>query len=143
MSALAAGAFVWSLRQRQIVDVRGKTKPMSRARLASLVGVTESTIWRIETGDQMPGVDVLEKIMNAIDGSVAEFIRLYNDAKRKTREDGEAAAIRWLEAQGMTGDDALDAIIEAARLLKEDPHKLRILRQVAEGLTVPGDEADE
>lgn len=46
---------------------------IAKAEFAKRIGVDWKTIWNIETGRQVPGTDMLNKIVTACDSTLAEF----------------------------------------------------------------------
>lgn len=82
-----------------IQALRGK---ISRARMADDIGTTENTLWRIESGKQEPGLDLLVRIMNYVNGSLDDAIRLATKPDA-TAEDGEYCAKRIREIAAEEG----------------------------------------
>ena len=59
---------------RRLKELR-EERSLSMYRLSQLSGVTQSYISRIESGDRMPTVDVLEKLCAGLNISIPEFFR--------------------------------------------------------------------
>jgi len=75
-------------------------RPMSAARLAVLLGdflgkeVNPTTVWRIESGDQRPGGDMLTALIDVLGGSFEDVRRLIRE--RGTAEDARRFAMARL-----------------------------------------------
>lgn len=80
----AVGSYIQTLRDKQSV---------SRARMAEEIGTTENTLWRIESGRQEPGISLLARILQYVQGSLQEVTNLAAKADA-TAEDGRRAAER-------------------------------------------------
>lgn len=49
-------------------------KGLTQKELGELVGVSSSTLWRIETGKQIPKVDILLKLAEILEVSAEELL---------------------------------------------------------------------
>lgn len=78
-------AYLRRLRERQKI---------SRAKLASTVGTTENTIWRVETNLQEPGGVMLLEIVQALGANWQDLYELVRD--KASSEEGIARADLWL-----------------------------------------------
>lgn len=85
MNIEAVGAYLQRLRQK---------KELSRAQLATLVDVTETSLWRIESGKQEPRGTLLFALIKAVDGSSDDVQTLLFGADA-TVEDAELLAEEW------------------------------------------------
>jgi len=102
-------------------------RPMSAARLAVLLGdflgkeVNPTTVWRIESGDQRPGGDMLTALIDVLGGSFEDVRRLIRE--RGTVEDARRYAMARLNnaqrvqiaelAAQITTEEQLEALIAA------------------------------
>lgn len=78
----AVGAYLQRLRQK---------KEMSRIQLATLVGTTETSLWRIESGKQEPRGPLLFALVQAVDGRIEDVQQLLFD-DTATRDDADQLA---------------------------------------------------
>jgi transcriptional regulator with XRE-family HTH domain len=82
MNIEAVGAYLQRLRQK---------KEMSRIQLATLVGTTETSLWRIESGKQEPRGPLLFALVNAVGGRIEDVQKLLLD-ETATKDDADQLA---------------------------------------------------
>ncbi len=113
----AVGAYFQELR-----DARNE----SRAAVASALGVTENTIWRVETGRQEPGASLLIALVRYLHARWEDVQALMarNDAQAI---DGKQAALEHLRAAGLWTEED-DEIVRRIRQL--DPDRRRVIDQL-------------
>lgn len=107
----AVGSYIQTLRDKQSV---------SRARMAEDIGTTENTLWRIESGRQEPGVSLLARILQYVQGSIEDVFRLAARADA-TVEDGRREAQKALLPTVELSEE------EKARLLALSPEQRRLV----------------
>jgi transcriptional regulator with XRE-family HTH domain len=92
-----------------VVIYRAK-KRLSQVELAKRSGVSRPTISRIEAGEGEPGIDVLERLADALGVKIAD---LFQDETSYPADDEIAAAAKWKKGAGVNAFDLLAALDEA------------------------------
>lgn len=108
------GAYFRTLREKQGI---------TRAWVAEQAGTTETSLYRIESGSQKPGLEIMLGIIQAVRGSVADVRELLRDKDAKEDEGRRRAEATLSEVQLREADriatDPLTA--DDARRLFDDP----------------------
>ena len=106
-NAVAAGLYIRRLREHNKLE---------QIRLAQELKIDVRTLGRWERGENRPGIDTLQILLDKVGGSIEEFSRLW-DIKPGTPEDTDKAIERTLGSSAAAIDRVAD---EYARALSPD-----------------------
>lgn len=118
------GAYFRTLRERQGI---------TRAWVAEKAGTSETSLYRIESGIQKPGLEIMLGIIDAVRGSVGDVRDLLRDDNAKEPEGVRRAevvltAVQYAEGKRLATDPSTADI---ARQLAEDPEFFEALAALA------------
>lgn len=124
------GAYFRTLREKQGI---------TRAWVAEQAGTSETSLYRIESGKQKPGLELMLGIIDAVRGSVADVraLLLNSDAKE---EQGRVYAERYLSSFDQTKilafreDPANHSAVSLAHKVETDPELRRAFIQIVDAL---------
>lgn len=114
------------LRESTLVEVKGKTKPMSVYFLAKAVGHSTTQLYDIEAGDRLPSVELLYMLAEALRAEVEPLVELLENEKMASSRN-RLEAIKDKLAAGKQVEAAAAVAAEAAALDPEDQAVLEML----------------
>jgi DNA-binding XRE family transcriptional regulator len=131
MSMTGVGAYIRTLREKQGI---------TRAWLAEQVDTSDTSLYRIENGQQQPGLELMLGIIQHVRGSVGDIRHLLRDENAREDEGRQLAEIRLSESQLALIDNHIDEIGQNAaqaladRLMNDPAFRQSIVRAAADSL---------